>query len=96
MDIMTHAKFYFNRLMLTLIFGAWASEPPPPPWAWTGKAGLIGLIYTLGGNLGLQTIVLWTAYSFISHCLFSRDIYFVILLSAAGILSLKIPFFFVV
>ena len=35
---MTHAKFHFNWLMLTLIFGIWASEPP---WAWrtTEKAG---------------------------------------------------------
>ena len=43
MDIMTHAKFHFNRLMLTLIFGIQASEPfpPPPPRAWrtTEKAG---------------------------------------------------------
>ena len=30
MDIMTHAKFHFNRLMLTLIFGIRASELPPP------------------------------------------------------------------
>ena len=29
MAIMTHAKFHFDRLMLTLIFGIWASEPPP-------------------------------------------------------------------
>ena len=38
---MTHAKFNFNQLMLTLIFGIWASEPPPPPRAWrmTEKAG---------------------------------------------------------
>ena len=28
MDIMAHAKFYSSRLMLTLIFGIWASEPP--------------------------------------------------------------------
>ena len=28
MAIMTHAKFYFIRLMLTLIFGIWASETP--------------------------------------------------------------------
>ena len=27
---MTHAKFHFNWL----IFGIWASEPPPPPGAW--------------------------------------------------------------
>ena len=35
---MAHAKFHFNRLMLTLIFGIQASEPP---WAWrmTEKAG---------------------------------------------------------
>ena len=42
MDIMTHAKFHFNRLMLTLIFGIRASEPPPPPpraWRTTEKAG---------------------------------------------------------
>ena len=31
MAIMTHAKFHFNQLMLTLIFGIRASEPPPPP-----------------------------------------------------------------
>ena len=28
MDIMTHAKFHLNWLMLTLIFGIWAFEPP--------------------------------------------------------------------
>ena len=35
---MTHAKFNFNQLMLTLIFGIQASELP---WAWrmTEKAG---------------------------------------------------------
>ena len=38
MDIMTHAKFYFNRLMLTLIFAIWASEPPRA-WRTTKKAG---------------------------------------------------------
>ena len=34
--IMTHTKIYFNWLiMLTLIFGIWASDPhPPPPPAW--------------------------------------------------------------
>ena len=35
---MTHAKFYFNWLMLTLIFGIWASEPPRA-WRTTEKAG---------------------------------------------------------
>ena len=29
MTIMTHAKFHFSRLMVTLIFGIWASEPHP-------------------------------------------------------------------
>ena len=40
-DIMALAKFHLNRLMLTLIFGIWASELPPPPQAWqtTEKAG---------------------------------------------------------
>ena len=36
--MMTHAKFHFNRLMLTLIFGVWASEPPRA-WRTTEKAG---------------------------------------------------------
>ena len=31
MDIMTYAKFHFNRMMLTLIFGIRASEPPLGP-----------------------------------------------------------------
>ena len=41
MAIMNHAKFHFNWLMLTLIFGIRTSEPPPPPLAWrtTEKAG---------------------------------------------------------
>ena len=39
MAIMTHAKFHFNWLMLTLIFGIWASEPPPRAWRTTEKAG---------------------------------------------------------
>ena len=38
MDIMTHAKFHFNRLMLTLIFDIRASEPPRA-WRTTEKAG---------------------------------------------------------
>ena len=38
MNIMTHATFHFNWLILTLIFGIRASETP---WAWrtTEKAG---------------------------------------------------------
>ena len=39
MGIMIHAKFHFNWLMLTLIFGIWASEPPPRAWRTTEKAG---------------------------------------------------------
>ena len=39
MDIMTHAKFHFSWLMLTLIFGVWASEVPLPVWRTTLKAG---------------------------------------------------------
>ena len=45
MDIMTHAKFYFNRLMLTLIFAIRASEPPPGPGERLKRPGLIGLKY---------------------------------------------------
>ena len=33
MAIITHAKFHFNQLMVTLIFGIRESEPPPPPRA---------------------------------------------------------------
>ena len=39
MDIMIHAKFHFNRLMLTLIFGIRAFEPPPRARRTTEKAG---------------------------------------------------------
>ena len=28
MAIMTHAKFYFSRLMVTIMIGIWTSEPP--------------------------------------------------------------------
>ena len=44
--ILTRAKFHFNQLMLTLIFGVWASEPPPPPLEpgeRLKRPGLIGL-----------------------------------------------------
>ena len=43
MAIMTRAKFNFNRLMLTLIFGIWVSEPPPGPGERLKRPGLIGL-----------------------------------------------------
>ena len=45
MAIMTHAKFHFNWLMLILIFGIWASEPPPGPGERLKRPGLIGLNY---------------------------------------------------
>ena len=38
-NIMTHAQFHFNQLMLTLIFGIWASEPGEQ----LKRLGLIGL-----------------------------------------------------
>ena len=38
MDIMTHAKFHFNRLMLTLIFGVWPLSSLLA-WQTTEKAG---------------------------------------------------------
>ena len=44
MAIMTHAKFHFNRLMLTFIFGIRASAPPPPgPGERLKRPGLRGL-----------------------------------------------------
>ena len=39
MDIMPHAKFHFNRLMLTLIFCIRASEPTTRAWRMTEKVG---------------------------------------------------------
>ena len=38
MAVMIHTKFHFNRLMLTLIFCIWASDPPRAWWT-TEKAG---------------------------------------------------------
>ena len=41
MSLLTHAEFHFHRLMVTLIFGIRASEPPPPgAWRTTEKVGL--------------------------------------------------------
>ena len=56
MDIMTHAKFHFNPLMLTLIFGIWASEPPPGPGERLKRPGLIGLMKVIAKN---RTNNLW-------------------------------------
>ena len=42
MDIMTHAKFHFNQLILTLIFGIRASEAPFGPGERLKRPGLIG------------------------------------------------------
>ena len=43
MEIMSQAKFHFNRLMLTLMFGVRSSEPPGPGER-PKRPGLIGLI----------------------------------------------------
>ena len=43
MVIMTHAKFHFNQLMLTLNFDVWASEPLLGPGEQLKRPGLIGL-----------------------------------------------------
>ena len=54
MVIMSHAKFHFNGLMLSLIFGIRASKPPPPgPYERLKRPGLIGLKeeYNLRKNL---------------------------------------------
>ena len=54
MAIMTHAKFHFNWLMLTSVFGIWASEPPLGPGERLKRPGLIGLKLGQGitkGNL---------------------------------------------
>ena len=54
MDIMTHAKSNFSQLMLTLIFGIWASEPPPfGPGERLKRPGLIGLISLNGVGLNV-------------------------------------------
>ena len=65
MDIMTHAKFYFNRLTLTLIFAIRASEPPPPPGPGERlkRPGLIGLrVFLLLKNI--NTFILIKIISF--------------------------------
>ena len=43
MRIMTHENFYFNRLMLSLIFGIQASETSLRPGERLKSPGLIGL-----------------------------------------------------
>ena len=53
MAIITHAKFHFNRLMLTLIFGIWASEPPRPAER-LKRPGLAGLKQTFIDMTGLR------------------------------------------
>ena len=47
---MTHAKFNFNQLMLTLIFGIRASESPLGPGERLKTPGLIGLTYEIGAE----------------------------------------------
>ena len=48
MDIMSHARFPFNLLMLILIFGIWASKPPLRALRMTEKAGPDRVMY-IGG-----------------------------------------------
>ena len=43
MDIIPRAKFHFNRLMLTLMFGIQASESHLGPGELLKRPGLIGL-----------------------------------------------------
>ena len=47
MVVMTYAKFHFNRLILTLIFGIRDSEPPRA-WRMTDQAGPDGVNIILG------------------------------------------------
>ena len=60
MDIMTHAKLHFNRLMLSLSFGIWTSKfsPPPPPPFGSGerlkRPGIIGLKFSFNYDLKLS------------------------------------------
>ena len=39
MASITLAKFHLSQLMVTLIFGIWASEPPPGPGDWKDSKG---------------------------------------------------------
>ena len=50
MAIMTHTKFHFNWLMLTLIFGIRASEPPLPRER-LKRPSLIGLKSLISSSL---------------------------------------------
>ena len=55
MAILTHAKFHFSRLMLTLIFVIRASEPLPGPGERLKRPGLMGLsagTYLIHGRNG--------------------------------------------
>ena len=57
MAIMTRAKFHFNRLLLTLIFGIWASElKPPGPGERPGLIGLTG-IYANVNELDINSFI---------------------------------------
>ena len=63
---MTHAKFHFNWLMLTLIFGIWASEPPGPGER-LKRPGLIGLRH---GSV-IEKAILDNQGSSVLRCFFS-------------------------
>ena len=39
MASITLAKFHLSQLMVTLIFGIWASETPPGPGDWKDSKG---------------------------------------------------------
>ena len=52
MALMIPAKFHFNWLMLTLIFGIWASDPRA--WRTTEKAGPDRVKTTKGLKLTLE------------------------------------------
>ena len=68
MDIMTHAKFYFNQLMLTLIFGIWASEPPIGPGKRLKRPGLIGLKWVEWVWLFLEYLDPWSLFLSAIYC----------------------------
>ena len=55
MAIMTHAKFYFNPLSITLIFGIRAFPLSPLPGERLKRSGLIGL--NIAANQDLESMV---------------------------------------
>ena len=80
MIIMTPAKFHFHWLMLTLIFGIWASEPPPGPGERLKRPGLIGLklsslrLFMASLSEATVSVLIWSCSSILSHSLKSRSL----------------------